>query len=195
MKHHFYLWDLSLLGDEPLPWPEAQYAVAISLLEGKNLDDMPWVAREESKITADLSSRYLEIFNGGRTLFPANPFDDAVASIAGLILVGFRGALTPLIYTHYQNSNTPKHLEKIFRIFLLFALLMFLFLTLFASDILVIVTTPGFYGASKVVVFLVPAILLGNMYIFSPGIGIAKKTHLIVWVNVVGGLVNIGLNY
>ena len=33
------------------------------------------------------------------------------------------------------------------------------------------------------------------MYIFSPGIGIAKKTHLIIWINVLTGLLNILLNY
>lgn len=118
-----------------------------------------------------------------------------LASIAALVMVGFQGALTPLIYAHYQNPNTPNQLEKIFRIFLIFALLMFLFLTLFASDILVIMTTQGFHGASVIVVFLVPAILLGNMYIFSPGISIANKTHFIIWINVIGGLANVGLNY
>lgn len=66
---------------EPLPPPEAQAAVAISLLEGKNLNDMPWATREEFKVTADSSSHYPEMFNGGRTLFPADPFDAAVASI------------------------------------------------------------------------------------------------------------------
>jgi O-antigen/teichoic acid export membrane protein len=118
-----------------------------------------------------------------------------LASIATLVMIGFQGALMPLIYTHYKNPNTPSQIEKIFRIFLLFALLMFLFLTLFASDILVFMTKPDFYGASVVVVFLTPAILLSSMYIFSPGIGIAKKTHLIVWINLIGGLMNVGLNY
>ena len=118
-----------------------------------------------------------------------------LASIAALIMVGFQGALTPLIYANYQNPNTPGNLEKIFRIFVLFALLIFLFLTLFASEILAIVSTPGFYGASVVVIYLVPAILLGKMYIFSPGIAIAKKTYFMVWINVIGGLMNVGLNY
>ena len=118
-----------------------------------------------------------------------------IASLASLVLVGFQGALTPLIYANYKNPNTPGQLAKIFRIFLLFALMVFLFLTLFSSDVLAIMTTPGFHGASKVVVFLVPAILLGNMYIFSPGIGIAKKMHIIVWLNVLGGFMNVGLNY
>lgn len=118
-----------------------------------------------------------------------------IASIAGLVMIGIQSALTPLIYAHYQNPETPTQVEKIFRIFLFLALLMFLFLTLFATDIFAIMTTSEFYGASTIVVFLVPAILLGNMYIFSPGIAIAKKTHLIVWINAVGGLTNLGLNY
>jgi O-antigen/teichoic acid export membrane protein len=118
-----------------------------------------------------------------------------LASIVGLLMVGFQGALTPLVYAHYQNPDTPRQLERIFRLFLSFALLMFLALTLFAMDILVLMTTPAFYGGAVVVIFLVPAVLLGNMYIFSPGIGIAKKMHLIVWINVGGGLLNVVLNY
>jgi len=118
-----------------------------------------------------------------------------LASIAALTMVGFQGALTPLIYTHYQNPDTPNQLSKIFRIYVFFALLIFLFLTLFVSDILVIMTTPAFYGASDLMFFLVPAILLASMYIFSPGISIVKKTHLILWINIFGCMLNIGLNY
>jgi len=118
-----------------------------------------------------------------------------LASVSTLAIVGFQAALTPLIYANYKNPDTPRQLEQIFRLFLSFALLVYLVLTLFAIDILVLMATPEFYGGAIVVMFLVPAILLGNMYIFAPGIGIAKKTHLIVWINVMGGLLNIGLNY
>jgi O-antigen/teichoic acid export membrane protein len=118
-----------------------------------------------------------------------------LASIVALVMVGFQGALTPLVYAHYQNPDTPRQLERIFRLFLLFALPVFLAITMFANDILALITTPAFYGGADVVIFLVPAILLSNMYIFSPGIGIAKKTHLIIWINVLGGLLNILLNY
>lgn len=118
-----------------------------------------------------------------------------LASISFLILEGFQGALTPLIYANYKNANTPRQLEKIFRLFLSMTLLMFLTLTLFAIDLLELFTTPAFYGGSIVVIFLVPAILLSKMYIFSPGISIAKKTYLIVWINVGGGALNIMLNF
>jgi O-antigen/teichoic acid export membrane protein len=72
---------------------------------------------------------------------------------------------------------------------------MFLVLTLFAPDILRLLTTEPFYSGAVTVIYLVPAILLGNMYIFAPGISIAKKTHFFIWINVGGAIVNIGLNY
>lgn len=118
-----------------------------------------------------------------------------VASIAGLVMVGFQGALTPLVYTHYKEQDTPRQMATIFRLFILFALLLFLVLTLFATDFLKLLATERFYGGAVVVVYLVPATLLANMYIFAPGIGIAKKTHLMIWINIGGAMLNIGLNY
>ena len=58
-----------------------------------------------------------------------------------------------------------------------------------------LLTTEAFYGGGIVVAYLVPAILLGNMYIFAPGISIAKKTKFIAYINVTGAALNIILNY
>jgi O-antigen/teichoic acid export membrane protein len=118
-----------------------------------------------------------------------------LASVASIVMVGFQSALTPLIYANLKNPDTPQQLERIFRIFIFFALLFFLVLTLFSIDILKLLTTSEFYNASVVIVYLVPAVFLANMYIFSPGISIAKKTHLIFWINIGGCSVNIFLNY
>ncbi len=118
-----------------------------------------------------------------------------LASVAGLVMVGFQGALTPLIYTYYREADAPYQLARIFRLFLFFALLVFLSLTFFVTDILRLLVTEPFYGGAVVVVYLVPAILLANMYIFAPGIGIAKKTHFLIWINVGGALMNATLNY
>ena len=65
------------LGFEPLPRPEAQAAVALSLLEGEDLNDVSWATIEEFGVTDELSSRYLAMFDGGAKLFPADPFDEA----------------------------------------------------------------------------------------------------------------------
>lgn len=118
-----------------------------------------------------------------------------LASVAGLVMVGFQGALTPLVYTYYRQAETPRQLARIFRFFLVFALMVFLGLSLFATDILRLLTTEPFYGGAVVVIYLVPAMLLANMYIFAPGMGIAKKTHYLIWINVGGALLNIVFNY
>lgn len=117
-----------------------------------------------------------------------------IAFIAGILIVGFRGALTPLIYLHYREVETPKHVANIFRLFIFCTLLVFLVMSLFALDIVKLLTTEKFYGGSVVVVYLVPAIILMNMYIFAPGAGIAKKTHYIMWINISGAIINLCLN-
>lgn len=118
-----------------------------------------------------------------------------LAGISTLILVGFQTALTPLIYKHYQEPETPHQLATIFRTFLSIVIVVFLILSLFADVALCILTTPAYYAADKVVVFLVPAILLSQMYIFAPGIGISKKTYLYVWINVGGAILNFFFNW
>lgn len=118
-----------------------------------------------------------------------------LASLITLVMVGFQAALTPLVYTYHQNPETPAQLAKIFRFCLAVSLILFAGINLFVNEILSLFTQPSFYGASKVVIYLVPSILLAQMYIFAPGIFIAKKTHYVLWINVFGALVNTLLNY
>lgn len=118
-----------------------------------------------------------------------------LSSVAGLIVVGVQSSLTPLVYAYYQKPETPFQIVKIFRIFVFFALLFFIVLSIFSSDLLRILTNPAFYNASTVVVFLVPSFFLANMYIFAPGISIAKKTRYFAFINTLSAIVNILLNY
>ena len=117
-----------------------------------------------------------------------------VASIVGLVMVGFQGSLNPLVYTYYREAETHRQLARIFRIFLFFGLMAFIALSLAASEILRFMTGPSFYGSAVVVFYLVPALMLSNMYIFAPGIGIAKRTHYFVWINIGAALLNTLLN-
>lgn len=113
-----------------------------------------------------------------------------LSSVVGLLVSGIQGALMPLVLRNYQAPETPSQLARIFRVFLAFALLVFLGLSVFAYDILVAMTTQDFYGASALVIYLVPAAMLAQMYVFAPGISIAKKTHLYIWINLFGVTVN-----
>ena len=118
-----------------------------------------------------------------------------VSSIAGLAIVGFQGALTPLVFAHYKNPKTANDIEKIFRYFIAISLSIYLFLGLFVQEILILMTAPSYYDASLVVAYLIPAIFFSKMYIFAPGIGIAKKTEIILLIYLFGGFLNLLLNY
>lgn len=117
-----------------------------------------------------------------------------VANIAGLVMICFQSQLTPLIYAYHAHPETPRNLAKIFSYFMSVALLGFIGLSLFATDILRVMTTEQYLGGASVVVFLVPAMFLSNMYIFMPGISLAKKSSYFVWINVCAALLNILLN-
>ncbi|MBL4803849.1 MAG: oligosaccharide flippase family protein [Alphaproteobacteria bacterium] len=118
-----------------------------------------------------------------------------LASVISLILMGFQGAITPLIYKHYKEEKFPQEFANIFRYFIAFSLLCVLGLSIFAKEALIILTVAEYFKASYIVIYLAPAILLSGMYIFSPGIGIRKKTKLILWINVFGAATNALLNY
>lgn len=118
-----------------------------------------------------------------------------IASIAGLVMVAFQGSLIPLIYHNYRDFNTPFELARIFRYFMGLALLICLGLGLFAPEILRVVTTIGYYSGAKVVPLLAPAILLSSMYIFAPGLAIAKRTGLMAVFNVFSAAENTLLNF
>jgi len=117
-----------------------------------------------------------------------------LASATSLIMAGFQGALTPLIYTFYQEGNTPNQLARIFRFFTAASLAGYALIAIFANDLIQIFATSKYAAASGVVIFLVPATLLAQAYIFAPGIAIKKRTHLLVWINLSVAVINTVLN-
>lgn len=117
-----------------------------------------------------------------------------IASVIGLLIAGFQGALTPLVFNSYKNPETPSHIATIFQIFVALSLVIFTGLSLFAQEALVLMTTEPFYAAAPLVPLMVSSALLSAMYVFAPGISIAKKTHLIVWINLIAACINILMN-
>jgi len=103
--------------------------------------------------------------------------------------------LTPLVYNNYENPETPKELERIFRYFLALLLPALLGLMIFSREILVLFTTPQYYRASSVIAVLGAAMLLSRMYIFAPGLAIEKKTGYIAGISVVGAVISTVMNY
>lgn len=118
-----------------------------------------------------------------------------LASAASLVMIGFQMAITPLVYKHYDEPNTPKSLAVIFKYFVIFACFFFLIYSLAIKELLYLLTTSEFHMVANVIPFLVLALLFSNMYIFMPGISIRKKTHFIFVINLLAALLNVVLNY
>jgi O-antigen/teichoic acid export membrane protein len=118
-----------------------------------------------------------------------------LASTASLLSLGAQMAVTPLIYARYRDPATPLALERLFRYFIAAALMFALGLSLFAPEILQVLTTPNYYAGASVVPLLVPALFLANLYVFMPGLGIAKRTAAFAAINLSGAVLNLVLNF
>ena len=118
-----------------------------------------------------------------------------VASVVSLLVIAVQTAITPLVYARYRDPATPAQLARVFRYFVGGALVLAVGLSLFAREILVVVTTPAFYAGAVVVPLLAPALLLSAMYVFAPGLGIAKRSGTQALITLAGAVLNTVLNF
>lgn len=117
-----------------------------------------------------------------------------IASLAALLVLGFQGALTPLVYTHYRAPDTPAQIARLFRWFLALGMGVVAVLSLFAPELIRVFATREYDDAARVVPLLAPAVVASGMYIFAPGLGLAKRTGSIALVTTLGAVLNTGLN-
>ena len=118
-----------------------------------------------------------------------------LATPASLLIVGFQMALTPLVYHNCQKPETPENLACIFRIFLCLGLPACFFAALFAEDIVKLLTAPRFHEVSRIFPILFASALTVGMYVFAPGMGIAKKTKILAVLAILGACMNGLLNF
>jgi O-antigen/teichoic acid export membrane protein len=118
-----------------------------------------------------------------------------ISSLIEFIMMGFRTALTPLIYENYQKPETPGEIARIFQYFVAFALLIVMFLGLFSKELVILLAQPSYYEAATIITILAPAYVLGQMNIFAPGWAITKKTMGFALINILGAILSIILNY
>ena len=116
------------------------------------------------------------------------------AAVASLVMIGFQSSLMPLVYKHYKEPNTSKDISKIFNIFSIFALFVVAGSIVFAKEMVILFTTEAFYSSYSLIAILVLVVFFSNMYIFAPGIGIAKKTKLTAMITITSAILNTILN-
>ncbi|MEI6835012.1 MAG: oligosaccharide flippase family protein, partial [bacterium] len=95
-----------------------------------------------------------------------------ISLVVALALIGFRSALTPLIYANHEHASTPDDLAKVFRIFCVAALSLTAFLSVFAAEIVSLISSDLYQEAARVVPLQAFAVLMANVYIFAPGLDI-----------------------
>jgi O-antigen/teichoic acid export membrane protein len=118
-----------------------------------------------------------------------------LSSVISIVVAGVRSAFLPLVYSNLRDRETPAKIAIILRTYLFVVLFLYLVASLFATDLIVLFTSQSFYQASNTLVFLMPAIILANMDIFAPGIGISQKSSILIWTNLGSATLNLALNY
>lgn len=118
-----------------------------------------------------------------------------VAGVITLLVIGLQTALTPLIYAHYREPDTPRKLGRLAEEFSAVALLCCLLLGLFSWEILAVAVEPRYFAAAPLVMFLAPATLLGQSYVFFPGIAITKRMRLQLYIFAATALATVALNW
>jgi O-antigen/teichoic acid export membrane protein len=117
-----------------------------------------------------------------------------LAGAVSLVLVGFQSAITPLV-THFAATPAAHdELARVFRYFLAIALPALLGLALFGRELLHLVATPIYYPAHSLVPLLGLAVLLAGMYVFAPGLWLARRTRTTMLVNLVAAAIAVNLN-
>jgi len=117
-----------------------------------------------------------------------------IAGLTGLATVGVQSAISPLVFARHASPGLKTELAGFLRLFVAGVLLLMLFIKLFAREILVVVATPAYYSAAPLVVWLSAALIFAGMYVFAPGLSLAKKTATILVINLGGGILNLLLN-
>jgi O-antigen/teichoic acid export membrane protein len=118
-----------------------------------------------------------------------------LAGMVTLVLVGIQGALTPLIYAHHHEPETPARLARLFEGFVAVALVACLAIGLFGRELIAAFATADYAAAAPLLIWLAPAALLAQMYIFAPGIAIAKKTTWQLLITLCSAVLGAVLNW
>lgn len=118
-----------------------------------------------------------------------------LASITSLVIIAFQMPLVPLIYHNYKKAETAGAIGEIFAYYLALLLPLVLLLSLFSNEIVFFVSPPDFQEAAVLIPLLTISVVLMNIYFFSPGLGLAKKTGTKAIINIIAAIINIILNF
>ena len=122
-------------------------------------------------------------------------FGYRVANIAVFAYAGIQSALAPLVMKSLSNENFSDDFSRVFHIFLFYSHIFIFGLLIFIPSIISNIVDISIYQYTfSLIIFLVPALFLSQMYIFFPGPVIAKKNEIYLLVNFVSLIINLCAN-
>jgi O-antigen/teichoic acid export membrane protein len=105
------------------------------------------------------------------------------AALVTFMLVGFQEALLPLITTFHREPRAPDDMARVFRYFLACAMPATLLVTVYSHEIIVVLAGKAYESGHVLVPWLAIGTFLSGMYVFLPGLWLAKHTLLTLAIN------------
>lgn len=116
--------------------------------------------------------------------------------VNALVVSPFALAWGPFFWSIAKEKNAKEIYSSVLTYFVLISMFIALALSVLSREVLMIMATPPFYSAYKVVPLIALSyILLGCFSILFVGTGLQKKTKYAPVITGIGAVVNLGLNY
>ena len=143
-----------------------------------------------------LSDRYFLIAYGTTREVGLYSIGAKFASIVGLGIMAFRLAWPQSAYSILNQENRDKLYARTLTYFIAAACSVVLVISLFANELLILMTTEQFYAGAKVIPLLALGLVFDGAYtIFAIGMGVTKKNAMIFPVTAIPAGINLILNY
>ena len=103
---------------------------------------------------------------------------------------------TPRRFEFYNHENAQNIYARIFTYFCAISIFVGLIMSIFAKEVIIIMTTKDFYSAYKIVPIVVLSYIIFSFhYHFNIGILMKKKTKYLAYTNILNGTLNLILNF
>lgn len=120
----------------------------------------------------------------------------SIASVAGLATTAFQQAWPPFAYSILHQPNAKQVFAISLQVYLLLVGMFCTFISVFSLEVLKVLTTPDYYGATLVASILTfNSLLIGLGSISTLGATIEKRTTPVGIIYLFSSLVLIGLNF
>lgn len=113
-----------------------------------------------------------------------------LAAPVSLCVMVFQTALMPLVFKHHAEAGVREDLARLFRYFIVLALLIVALLSLLADELVALLAGGAFSSAAGAVPLLVLSALLSGAATFFPGLWIGKRTATISVIAMAALVVN-----